>query len=107
MPREPIDIDGEQVRKLAGYGCTQEEVADFFGCTRGVIANRFSREFELGKANVRINVRKWQIRRARKGSDVMLIHLGKHYCGQVDRPAAPDELEDTTPHDEDGSTIDA
>lgn len=93
MPRIPYDIDGEQVTKLASYGCTQEEIADFFGCDRTVIGRRYAREYELGKAKVRINVRMWQVRRARKGSDTMLVHLGKQYCGQSDK------TENKTTHD--------
>jgi len=48
----------------------------------------------------------WQIRRALKGSDVMLIHLGKHYCGQIDKNVGLDDLDDAIPHDEHGNPID-
>lgn len=95
MPRQQIPIDGDQVEKLASYGCTQDDIADFFGCSRATIASRFQREFELGKATVRVNVRRWQIRRARKGSDTMLIHLGKQYCGQADKVETKNEVEAT------------
>lgn len=107
MGRPKKDINEDEVYKLASYGCTQEEIADFFECNRATIGTRFSQAFNLGKASVRKNVRMWQMRRARKGSDTMLIHLGKHYLGQADKGPKSEGLEDTTPHDEDGSEIDA
>ena len=85
MGRPPKNIDPEGVYRLASYGCTQEEIADFYGCTHAVISVRFSQEYKLGKANVRKNIRMWQIRSARKGSDKMLIHLGQQYCGQSEK----------------------
>ena len=82
MPAKRDDITEENVRRLASYGCTQEEIADYFDTSRSVITARFGQAFKLGHANVRKNVRMWQIRNARKGSDKMLIHLGQQYCGQ-------------------------
>ena len=85
MPARRDDITDEAVRRLASYGCTQEEVAHFFDTSRSVITAKYGQAFRLGAADVRKNVRMWQMRRAKKGSDVMLIHLGKHYCGQADK----------------------
>lgn len=106
MGRKPKDIDGESVYRLASYGCTQEEIADYFGCAHSTISARFRQEFTLGKATVRKNIRMWQIRRALKGSDVMLIHLGKHYCGQTDKNAATDGLESDPATDDSGNPVD-
>lgn len=85
MPAKREDISEDAVYRLASYGCTQEEIADFFDTSRSMITGRFGQAFKLGAATVRTNVRKWQIRRARKGSDTMLIHLGKQYCGQAEK----------------------
>jgi hypothetical protein len=85
MSRPLLAINEDEVMKLASYGCTQGEIADFFGCDQTTISRRFASAFDLGRANMKISIRKLQLRRARKGSDTMLIHLGKHYCGQTDR----------------------
>lgn len=85
MPAKRDDITDEDVRKLASYGCTQEEIADFFDTSRSVITARFGQAFKLGSSTVRKNIRMWQMRRAKKGSDTMLIHLGKQYCGQSEK----------------------
>jgi hypothetical protein len=85
MGRPPKDIDADQVRKLAKLGCTQGEIADFLGAARSVISERFQSEFQLGSAESIISLRRAQWRSAMKGSDRMLIHLGKVYLGQTDR----------------------
>jgi hypothetical protein len=85
MGRPAKDIDAELVRKLAKLGCTQDEIADFFGVTQSVISERFRSDFHLGCAESKISIRRMQIKRAMQGSDRMLIHLGKVYLGQTDR----------------------
>ena len=105
MPAKREDITDEGVRRLASYGCTQEEIADFFDTSRSVITARFGQAFKLGAANVRKNIRMWQIRSARKGSDNMLIHLGKHYCGQHDKTPPQDNVADPPATDDAGNTI--
>jgi hypothetical protein len=85
MGRPAKDIDPELVRKLAKLGCNQDEIADFFGVTQSVISERFRSDFHLGSAESKISLRRAQWRSAMKGSDRMLIHLGKVYLGQTDR----------------------
>jgi hypothetical protein len=84
MGRPAKDIDAELVRKLAKLGCTQDEIADFFGVTQSVISERFRSDFHLGCAESKISIRRMQFKRAMQGSDRMLIHLGKVYLGQTD-----------------------
>lgn len=104
MPAKREDITDEAVRRLASYGCTQEEVADFFDTSRSVITARFGQAFKLGQASVRKNVRMWQMRRAKAGSDTMLIHLGKQYCGQADKGQSQ-EAEEPSATDENGQSL--
>ena len=77
MGRPAKDIDADQVRKLAKLGCTQDEIADFFGVSASVISERFQSDFHVGCAESKISIRRAQWRSAMKGSDRMLIHLGK------------------------------
>ena len=85
MGRPAKDIDPEMVRKLAKLGCNQDEIADFFDTTQSVISERFRSDFQLGRAESKISLRRMQFKRAMQGSDRMLIHLGKVYLGQTDR----------------------
>ena len=85
MGRPLKDISADEVFDLASKGCTQEEIAGHFGCARSVIGERFRQDYQLGSAASKTSIRSMQFARARKGSDVMLIHLGKTYLGQTDR----------------------
>lgn len=85
MARPKLEIDEEQVLKLAQHGCTVEEIADFFECSRDTIHGRFSAELRKGKAELKIGLRNWQIAAAKKGNVAMMIWLGKQLLGQVDK----------------------
>ncbi len=85
MARPLKEIDGEQVFKLARLGCTQEDIAEFFGCSDSTISERFRNEFHLGRGASKISLRRAQFKTALSGCAAMLIHLGKQYLGQTDR----------------------
>ena len=36
------NIDTEQVEKLASFGCSNTEIASFFGCSKDLISKRYS-----------------------------------------------------------------
>jgi hypothetical protein len=84
-PRKPVDPD--IVFKLASIGCTQREIGAWFGVDETTIRYRFTEIYERGKENGKTSLRRMQWKRARAGSDPMLIHLGKHYLGQSERSA--------------------
>jgi hypothetical protein len=105
MGRPKKKIDPDEVIRLARLGCTQNEIAEWFGCDQSTISKRFSSVFRLGKAGMKISLRRWQLKRARAGSDVMLVHLGKHYLGQQDRNQNPQGLDEPNPLDDQGREI--
>ena len=82
--RPKIDIDPEQVIRLARLHCTMQEMADFFGCHRDTLHNNFSAEIDKGRSEGNISLRRkqWQVA-VEKGNPVMLIWLGKQMLGQV------------------------
>jgi len=81
--RPKIDIDPEQVTRLARLHCTMQEMADFFGCHRDTLHNNFSAEIDKGRSEGNISLRRkqWQMA-VEKGNVVMLIWLGKQMLGQ-------------------------
>jgi hypothetical protein len=107
MARPRKEIDAEGVRKLAALGCTNAEIGAWFKVDEGTIRNRFSEEVALGRENGKTSLRRLQWKAATGGSVPMLIHLGKHYLGQFDRPAPSSDPPDERPHSEDGREIDA
>jgi len=81
--RPKIDIDPEQVKRLARLHCTMQEMADFFCCHRDTLHNNFSAEIDKGRSEGNISLRRkqWQMA-VEKGNVVMLIWLGKQMLGQ-------------------------
>ena len=79
------NIDTEQLTKLATLGCTNIEMADFFGCSPDLLEKSYSEYITKGKANLKIRLRQLQWDSAEKGNVAMLIFLGKNILGQQDR----------------------
>ena len=77
------DIDTKEVFKLASYGCTNTEIADFFGCSNVL----------KGRTDLKKRLRKAQIDAALGGNSTMLIWLGKQYLEQTEKS----EVEWTNP----------
>jgi len=79
------NIDKEEIYKLASYGCTNTEIADFYGCNESLIRKSYSENLVKGRANVKIRLRKLQWQSAENGNVTMQIFLGKNILGQKDR----------------------
>ena len=47
--RPKLDIDPEQVTRLARLHCTMQEMASFFGCHVDTLRDNFSKEIDKGK----------------------------------------------------------
>ena len=79
------DIDPKQVEQLAGFGCTNTEIASFFGCSKDLISKSYSKNVAKGQDSGKIRLRKYQWTPAKNGNVAMLIWLGKQYLGQTDK----------------------
>ena len=90
------DIDPKQVEKLAGYGCTNTEIAGVYGCSADLIDKSYSEFLTKGRANLEKRLRKAQLDAALKGNSTMLVWLGKQMLDQTDRQ----EIEHIRPIDE-------
>lgn len=85
MARPQIEIDHEEVIKLASIGCSNEEIAAFFDCSKDTIERRFAAELTKGRENGKTRLRRLQWQAATKGNVVMQIWLGKQMLGQKDK----------------------
>ena len=79
------NIEPKDVEKLASYGMTNVEIADFFGCSKQLITTTYCTSVTKGKANTIMRLRKAQIDTACAGNVAMLIWLGKQMLGQADK----------------------
>ena len=79
------DIDTVEVEKLANYGCTNIEIADFFGCSPDLIEKSYSEYLTKGRSSGKIRLRQMQWKSAEEGNVTMQIWLGKQMLGQSDK----------------------
>jgi hypothetical protein len=106
MGRPLKPIDAEQVYRLARLGCTQQEIADFFGCHPDTIRDRFSTELARARAAWKMSIRRAQtVRAIRDRSDTMLIHLGKTELGQTAQAGDAGVPDEDWLGDDDGNPV--
>ena len=79
------NIDPKQVEQLAGFGCSNTEIASFFGCSKDLIGKSYSTYVTKGQDSGKIRLRQYQWSAAKKGNVAMLIWLGKQLLGQSDK----------------------
>ena len=79
------DIDPKDVEKLASYGMTNVQIADFYGCSKQLISDNYRTFVTKGKLETIKNLRKTQIDVALSGNVSMLIWLGKQILGQSEK----------------------
>jgi hypothetical protein len=87
--RKPVNIDLEQVEKLCGLQCTDEELASFFGVSVSTIERRklqpaFAEAMTRGKAKGKLSLRRHLWGLAAKGNPAANIFLAKNLLGYRD-----------------------
>ena len=90
------NLDTEKVEQLAGFGCTNTEIASFFGCDESLIRKSYSEFLSKGRDKGKIRLRQLQWRAAERGNVSMMIWLGKQVLSQTDKQ----EVEHIRPIDE-------
>jgi hypothetical protein len=83
--RPKIEINEDQLEKLASILCTMEEMASFFGCSVDTLERNFADTIKKGKDKGRMSLRRLQFEKAQSGNTTMLIWLGKQMLGQKDK----------------------
>ena len=80
------NIDTEEVKKLAEYGCSNIQIADFFGCDESLIRKSYSEYLAKGRAIGIKELRRVQYEAAINDRNItMLIWLGKQMLGQAEK----------------------
>ena len=79
------NIDPEQVEKLASFGCSNTEIASFYGCDESLIRKSYSEFIAKGKDKGKIRLRQLLWKSAERGNVAMQIWLSKQYLGMADK----------------------
>lgn len=85
MARPKKELDGEQIRELAGFGLTAAEISAFLRCSQDTIERRFADVIKAGRDNLSASLKRRQVMLALDGNVAMLIWLGKQYLGQREK----------------------
>jgi hypothetical protein len=79
------NIDGNHVQNLARLGCTNIEIANFYGCDESLIRHSYSEFLTKGRSEQKLRLRQLQMRSAENGNITMQIFLDKNILGQADK----------------------
>ena len=102
--RPLTDISPEQFEELCKILCTEEEIADVFGCSIDTIErfckrtykDTFRGVYKHFSAQGKMSLRRAQYRNAVENNNTqMQIWLGRNWLGQTDKPAEAADTEDT------------
>ena len=85
VARPEIEIDEQQVRRLAAMQCTHEEIAAFFGVHRNTIGNRFRDIIDQERNKAKASLRRRMFQEAIDGDARMMIWLSKQYLGMSEK----------------------
>ena len=86
--RPKIQLDGDQIRRLAELQCSRGEIAYVMKCSVDTLDRHHKADINQGKAQGKIKLRRAMYRNAvEKDNAVMQIWLSKNYLGFQDNPA--------------------
>ena len=78
------NLDPKQIQNLARFGCTNVEIASFFGCSSDLLEKSYSEFLTKGRAEQKLRLRQLQMKSAEKGNVTMQIWLGKQILNQAE-----------------------
>ena len=84
------NLDPKQIQNLARCGCTNVEIASFFGGSSDLLEKSYSEFLTKGRAEQKLRLRQLQMKSAEKGNVTMQIWLGKQILNQAESPLADD-----------------
>ena len=98
--RPKLELDEEQIGRLASIHCSVDEIALIMGCGRDTIYRNYMDVVESGRAKGRMGLRRRQWEVANEGNPTLLIWLGKQWLDQSDTKQTDDEDHKPLPWDD-------
>lgn len=85
--RDKKIVPPDEVQKLAALGCTNRDIANFFGVAEDNIARHFADEITKGREELKIALRRAMLNNACKNNNAAVqIFLAKNILGMSDSP---------------------
>lgn len=79
--RPRIKLCVKEVSKLAALGCTNPEIANFFGCSADTLERNFAGAIKAGRDKAHMSIRRGLFAHMRKGHAAVNIFLAKVQLG--------------------------
>lgn len=89
--RNKTAVPPDEVEHQASLGCTDAEIAKYFGVKDDTLRRHFAEYLIKGRHNLKTSLRQAQLRVALEGNPTMLIWLGKNVLNQNDNGTASDD----------------
>jgi hypothetical protein len=103
--RDKIIVPPEQVYELAAIGCTDREIARFFGVKEDTLRYNFAEKLVKGREDLNQQLRRAMLRNALSNMNVtMQIWLSKNILGMSDSPVDA-EANQPLPWNESDNTV--
>lgn len=85
--RDKKIVPPDEVQKLAALGCTNRDIANFFGIEESNISRHFAAEITKGREELKITLRRAMLDNAcRNMNAAVQIFLAKNILGMADTP---------------------
>lgn len=92
--RDKTVVPPDQVQELAALGCTDRDIANFYGITESSLRYNFSDYLTKGREELKISLRRAMLKNATVNLNAAVqIFLAKNLLGMSDQPANGDNNE--------------
>ena len=90
--RDKKIVPPDEVQKLAALGCTNRDIANFFGIAEDNVARHFADYITKGREELKISLRRAMLNNACKNNNAAVqIFLAKNMLGMSDSPINSDD----------------
>jgi len=89
--RDKKIVPPDQVQELASLGCTDRDIANFFGVKEDTLRYNFAEYLLKGREELKISLRRSMLKTAHGGNAAVLIFLAKNLLGMSDAPINTDD----------------
>lgn len=92
--RDKKIVPPDEVQKLAALGCTNRDIANFFGVNESNISRHFADNLTKGREELKISLRRAMLNNACKNNNAAVqIFLAKNILGMQDTPVNADNYQ--------------
>lgn len=99
--RDRTVVPPDKVEELASLGCTDRDIANFYGIKEDTLRYNFADNLIKGREELKITLRRSMLRTAHSGNAAVLIFLAKNILGMSDTPVNSDDKKPLPWKDED------